>query len=218
MSHTEIWIIIGTGTFVCTIGVFAVILRINHYAPRPQRVLVRQHHDIELQDVDIIRSTRDNVDLGSIPELPPHLPVINHQPIRWNNYIPERFSQWTDYSTPRYSNLYGNNLPRFSNITGNTLPEYRTITENIINCPLEFEISIPWDWLRIFFSILPIFIVILNDFRLIELICIIMSPIFYSSYLSDFFFNNITIKKRLYMYYPIILIPYLLLINYPLLN
>lgn len=94
MNHTDIWIIIGTATFVSTVGVFVVIRKIIQYTKPPVNVLHR-NGDIELQEViDPIQhiNVRD-VDLYSLPQYPRAM-VNNHLPIRWGN--PPRYSQLSD--------------------------------------------------------------------------------------------------------------------------
>lgn len=92
MSHTDIYIIIGTACFVSTFGVYVFVRKIRQYTHPPTNLLTRRNHDIELQQFNVT-----DIDLNSLPEYPTSQAVINHLPIRWDEYNLPRYSQLTEY-------------------------------------------------------------------------------------------------------------------------
>jgi hypothetical protein len=61
-------------------------------------------------------------------------------------------------------------FPRYSWVSSQypTLPRYSEISDYIIHSPLEFEIIFPFSgWLKIFLTLIPIFIFIKNKFKIL---------------------------------------------------
>jgi hypothetical protein len=88
------------------------------------------------------------MDLSSLPEYPTSQAVINHIPIRWEQFHIQLNSEIRSdqYYLPRYSEI-SNNYP----IGDNEI--------SFINCPLEFEIIHP-EFLKILLILLIFFVII----------------------------------------------------------
>jgi hypothetical protein len=79
MSHQDIIIVIGILTFVSTVGLIGCIRSIPVTTPTPTNVLRRQHHDIELQNVEPIQSTV-NRDIDLMEYIEPAQPMRVYYP------------------------------------------------------------------------------------------------------------------------------------------
>jgi hypothetical protein len=97
MNKTDIIWIVATLTFSSTVGVWVLVRKIKQYTHTPTNVITRHNQDIELQNViDPIQSIARDVDLSSLPQYPTSQAIINHVPIRWNQYYPPRYSEIID--------------------------------------------------------------------------------------------------------------------------
>jgi len=186
MTHTQVYIILGVGLFITGFGGLVIYKEINYNFPiLPGRnVLSRRHHDIELQDVNHIQSNlRDiNIDISSLPEYPTSQALINQSPIRWDAYIPPRFSHLTENTA-----------------TGNTPPGYSQITDTFINCPLENNI-LDFAWLILFFTSILIITLLIRKYGKLLLILIFnfvihQESVYSISFLIPFSFFEIDFRE-----------------------
>nr|UEP17205.1 hypothetical protein [Russula sp.] len=166
MSHQDIIIILATLGFASTFGVYVAIRKIKHYTSSPVNTLHRRG-DLELQEViDPIQhiNVRD-IDLSSLPQYPQAM--VNHIPIRWDVYVPPRFSHLTENTA-----------------TGNTPPGYSQLTNNFINCPLENNINLDFVWLILFFTSILIITLLIRKYGKLLLILILIFVIHLESVYS----------------------------------
>jgi hypothetical protein len=108
--------------------------------------------------------------------------LINQSPIRWDAYIPPRFSHLTENTA-----------------TGNTPPGYSQITDTFINCPLENNI-LDFAWLILFFTSILIITLLIRKYGKLLLILIFnfvihQESVYSISFLIPFSFFEIDFRE-----------------------